>query len=93
MKKSAKATARVLHSRGARNARIIDERLEANKKRMTPETRRQLKLAKAELRRLTGTDEQVHPKGGPSGRYLKKEKAKSRRNPTQPHHAPNKPRR
>jgi hypothetical protein len=106
-KQSAKGTARMIHSRATQDARTgtgrgsvhrravdaIDDSLETNKKRMTPETRRRLKLAKAEVRRLTGNDEPIHPRGGPSGRYLKKEKAKSRRNPTQPHDAPNKPRR
>lgn len=102
--KSAKATARIVHSRvvqeegeGTPYRRGMDalvDQVNKTAKTAKPETRKKLKEAKDELRRLTG-NEPAKPKGtgGPKGHYLKKEKAKSRRNPTQEHHAPNKPRR
>jgi hypothetical protein len=102
--RSAKATARIIHSRVEqdsgegtayrRGIKALSEKQNRESKTMKPEQRKKIKQAKDELRRLTG-NEPTQPKGAgaPTGRYLKKEKAKSRRNPTQPHHAPNKPRR
>jgi hypothetical protein len=102
--KSSKAVARMVHSRGVQAERasrggrtgyrqamdaLVGE-VNRNNKRMSPERRKQLGEAKDELRRLSGT-QPAKPKGqgGPGKRYYK-EKAKSRRNPTQGHHQPNK---
>jgi hypothetical protein len=106
--RSAKQIARIVHSRAVQEERsgqgsktayrramdALDAEINRNSKSLRPERRRQLKEAKDELRRLSGM-EPAKPKGhgAPRGHYLKKEKAKSRRNPTQEHHAPNKPRR
>lgn len=103
----AKEIARLLHSRAVqeydegeietsayrRAMDALDAKVNRESKTMKPEMRKKLKDAKDELRRLAGVV--THPKGegAPKGRYLKKEKAKSRRNPTQPWHAPNKPHR
>jgi predicted flap endonuclease-1-like 5' DNA nuclease len=104
--KSSKAVARIVHSagvqdemanRGGRTAyrRSMDalvSEVNRNNKRMSPEKRRQLGEAKDELRRLSGTGPRKEKgKGGPGDVYYK-EKAKSRRNPTQGHNEPNKPR-
>jgi len=105
--RTAKEMARLVHSRATqeelegkidttayrRAMDALDEKVNRESKTMKPEMRKKLKDAKAELRRLA--DVQVHPKGtgAPKGYYLKKEKAKSRRSPTQEWHAPNKPRR
>jgi hypothetical protein len=102
----AKQIARLLHSRAIqeelegqiettayrRAMDALDEKVNRESKTMKPEMRKKLKEAKDELRRLSHIE--THPKGSgaPKGHYLEKEKAKSRRSPTQPFHAPNKPR-
>jgi hypothetical protein len=102
--RSANATARLIHSRAEqdtgpgtayrRGMDALSAKQNREAKTMKPEGRKKIKDAKDELRRLTGNEPRVRQgHGAPKGRYLKKEKAKSRRNPTQPHHAPNKPRR
>jgi len=103
----AKEIARLVHSRAVqeydegeiettayrRAMNALDDKVQRESKTMKPEMRKKLNDAKDELRRLAGIV--THPKGegAPKGRYLKKEKAKSRRSSTQPWHAPNKPRR
>ena len=96
--RSARAAARMIHSRAVQDEQqagggptayrramnAVDAQVNRNSKTMKPETRARLKAEKDELRRLHGID--------PGGPVNRKEKAKSRRNPTQPHHAPNKPR-
>lgn len=105
--RSAKEIARLLHSRAVQEEQegeiettayrramdALDEKVNRESKTMKPEMRKKLDQAKDELRRLAGIV--THPKGegAPKGHYLKKEKVKSRRNPTQEWHAPNKPRR
>ncbi len=105
--RSAKEIARLLHSRAVqeelegeldttayrRALGALDEKVSRESKTMKPEMRKKLKEAKEELRRLAHVDTTAKGSGAPKGHYLKKEKAKSRRSPTQPWHAPNKPRR
>jgi hypothetical protein len=104
--RSAKEIARLVHSRAVQEEReseietsayrramdALDEKVNRESKTMKPEMRKKLKDAKDELRRLSHVEVKGKGTGAPTGHYLKKEKAKSRRNPTQPHHAPNKPR-
>lgn len=104
--KSSKAVARMVHSRGIQAERsgtggrtgyrqamdALEDEVNRNSKQMSPERRKQLGEAKDELRRLSGTGPRK-PKGkGAPGKKYYKEKAKSRRNPTQRHGEPNKPR-
>jgi hypothetical protein len=100
----AKQIARLLHSRAVQEERegeisttayrramdALDEKVNRESKTMKPEMRKKLKDAKDELRRLSHVETHAKGSGAPKGHYLKKEKAKSRRSPTQPFHAPNK---
>jgi hypothetical protein len=104
--RTAKQIARLLHSRATqeelegeietsayrRAMDALDEKVNRESKTMKPEMRKKLKDAKDELRRLSHVETHGKGTGAPIGHFPVKEKAKSRRNPTQPFHAPAKPR-
>jgi hypothetical protein len=106
--RSAKDIARLVHSRAVQEERegeiettayrraidALDEKVNRESKTMKPEMRKKLKDAKDELRRIAEMRPAM-PKGtgAPKGKYRKSEKAKSRRNATQPFPSPDAPKR